>query len=239
MIDLFLKLLLAHVLGDFVLQSENWVIDKMAKKHRSKYLYMHLLVHLSLLFVILQFNIYYWMGIILIVISHGLIDLAKLHAQAFIDARLNFFLDQFAHIGILVLVTSMYVPVELSWNWIFQPQTMLFLVALVCVSFVSSIIMKVFIGAWKIEEEHESDSLKNAGKYIGILERILVFGFIVLNQWASIGLLIAAKSVLRFNDLTRSKDRKLTEYILIGTLLSFSLALLFSLLYFYFLKQLN
>ena len=63
MIDLFLKLLLAHVLGDFVLQSEKWVLDKMAKKHRSKYLYMHLLVHLSILFVILQFNIYYWMGI--------------------------------------------------------------------------------------------------------------------------------------------------------------------------------
>lgn len=236
MIDLFLKLLLAHVLGDFVLQSEKWVLDKMAKKHRSKYLYLHLLVHLFLLIVILQFDVHYWMGIAIIVISHGLIDLAKLHLQASIDTRLNFFLDQVAHVCILIGVTSIYMPITYSWDWIFQPQTMLFLVALVCVSFVSSIIMKVLISAWKIEEENETDSLKNAGKYIGILERLLVFGFIVLNQWASIGLLIAAKSVLRFNDLSRSKDRKLTEYILIGTLLSFSLALIVSLLYTYFLK---
>lgn len=133
----------------------------------------------------------------------------------------------------------MYVPMEFSSAWIFNSQTTLFLVAVVCVSYVSSIIMKVLISAWKMDEENESDSLKNAGKYIGILERLLIFGFIILNQWASIGLLIAAKSVLRFNDLSRSKDRKLTEYILIGTLQSYSLAIIISLLYTYFIKLVN
>jgi len=37
--------------------------------------------------------------------------------------------------------------------------------------------------------------------------------------------LIAAKSVFRFGDLRESKNRKLTEYILIGTLLSFGIAI--------------
>ena len=238
MIELFLKIVLAHLLGDFVFQPEKWVEDKMIKKQRSFYLYGHLLVHLMILLIILQFNTYYWMGIAIIVSSHGLIDLIKLHLQSRIDNRLNFFLDQMAHGCVLLWVASMYEMFEFSLDWIFQPQTILFLVAVVCVTFVSAIIMKVLISAWKIDEENESDSLKNAGKYIGILERLLVFGFIILNQWASIGLLIAAKSVLRFNDLSRAKDRKLTEYILIGTLLSFSLALLFSLLYTYFLKLL-
>ncbi|TVR27761.1 MAG: DUF3307 domain-containing protein, partial [Balneolaceae bacterium] len=36
---------------------------------------------------------------------------------------------------------------------------------------------------------------------------------------------LAAKSIFRFGDLTRSKDRKLTEYILVGTLLSFLIAI--------------
>jgi hypothetical protein len=36
---------------------------------------------------------------------------------------------------------------------------------------------------------------------------------------------LAAKSVFRFGDLKESKDRKLTEYILIGTLLSFGIAI--------------
>lgn len=35
MIELFLKILLAHLLGDFVFQPEKWVVDKMAKKQRS------------------------------------------------------------------------------------------------------------------------------------------------------------------------------------------------------------
>lgn len=239
MIELFLKILLAHLLGDFVFQPEKWVLDKMAKKHRSVYLYWHLLVHLLLLLTILQFDADYWLGIVMIVLSHGLIDLLKLHLQSKIDNRVNFFLDQIAHVSLLVCVASMYVPMEFSSAWIFNSQTTLFLVAVVCVSYVSSIIMKVLISAWKMDEENESDSLKNAGKYIGILERLLIFGFIILNQWASIGLLIAAKSVLRFNDLSRSKDRKLTEYILIGTLLSYSLAIIISLLYTYFIKLVN
>ncbi|GAA4807218.1 hypothetical protein [Litoribaculum gwangyangense] len=39
--------------------------------------------------------------------------------------------------------------------------------------------------------------------------------------------LIAAKPVLCFGDLPKTKRRKLTEYILAGTLLSFGLAILF------------
>ncbi|MFV0501856.1 MAG: hypothetical protein ACK5MH_09735 [Bacteroidales bacterium] len=42
---------------------------------------------------------------------------------------------------------------------------------------------------------------------------------------SGIGFLLAAKSIFRFGDLKDSKDRKLTEYILIGTLLSFAVAI--------------
>lgn len=74
------------------------------------------------------------------------------------------------------------------------------------------------------------ESLSNAGKFIGMLERLLVFIFIVTGHWEGIGFLLAAKSVFRFGDLKESKDRKMTEYILIGTLLSFSIALTVGLL---------
>jgi|TARA_B100001059_G_C17836907_1_gene588819 hypothetical protein len=84
---------------------------------------------------------------------------------------------------------------------------------------------------WILDEDDANDSLEKAGKYIGILERLFVFGFIIINQWSAIGLLIAAKSVFRFGDLSKAKDRKLTEYILIGTLLSFGIAISVGLLY--------
>jgi len=48
----------------------------------------------------------------------------------------------------------------------------------------------------------------------------------VTGHWEAIGFLIAAKSVFRFGDLKESKERKLTEYILIGTLLSFGIAMI-------------
>ena len=79
---------------------------------------------------------------------------------------------------------------------------------------------------WSESLNSSSDaSLSNAGKYIGILERLLIFTFVVSGHWEAIGFLIAAKSVFRFGDLKESKERKLTEYILIGTLLSFGIAL--------------
>lgn len=86
---------------------------------------------------------------------------------------------------------------------------------------------------WSLQEDHSTDSLENAGKYIGMLERLFIFGFIALQQWQAVGFLLAAKSVFRFSDLSRAKDRKLTEYILTGTLVSFGLAIVSSLAYEY------
>lgn len=73
------------------------------------------------------------------------------------------------------------------------------------------------------------DSLQKAGTYIGMLERLLIWLFILVGRWEGVGFLLAAKSVFRFGDLKESNDRKLTEYILIGTLLSFTWAILIGL----------
>jgi hypothetical protein len=87
--------------------------------------------------------------------------------------------------------------------------------------------------------EGKDDSLKNAGKYIGILERLFVFLFVIIGTWEPIGYLLAAKSIFRFGDLRESKDRKLTEYILIGTLLSFGISILVALLVKHLILQLQ
>jgi hypothetical protein len=92
--------------------------------------------------------------------------------------------------------------------------------------------MKTIFLKWNISELTKNhESLKDAGKYIGILERILVFIFIILNHWEAVGFLITAKSVFRFGDLKESKDRQLTEYILIGTLISFGIAITTGIIY--------
>lgn len=95
----------------------------------------------------------------------------------------------------------------------------------------SSIIIRELLRGWSEKIiDTENESLTDAGKYIGILERLFVFMFFLLNQLIAIGFLITAKSVFRYGDLSQSKNRKLTEYILIGTLTSFGFALLTGLL---------
>ncbi|WP_431163580.1 DUF3307 domain-containing protein [Flagellimonas beolgyonensis] len=231
---LALKLILAHFLGDFALQPARWVEDKLQKKWRSKYLYYHIGVHLVLLLALLQFQ---HLGIVAgIVVTHFGIDVGKLALTNTKNYRWLFVVDQVLHL--LVLTGALYLmePFTLDLAGWFSEKTLLLITFLVFVTFVSGIVMRMFLAPYideiaKEDASGEGGSLKNAGTYIGMLERLFVFGFILMQQWAAIGLLIAAKSVFRFGDLNKGKNRKLTEYVLIGTLLSFGLAILSGMLY--------
>lgn len=233
---LIVKLLIAHIIGDFVFQPSHWVEDKKRNKHKSKYLYVHGLVHFVALLVLFQFNWSYLPYFIIIVVSHIIIDLIKINLEGKINTRWLFLADQLLHIIVIGAVVYFKAPYKLGIEKLYSNESLLLILALLLITSVSSIIMKTVMSKWNLEEDNSEDSLKSAGKYIGILERLFVFSFILLNQWSAIGLLIAAKSVFRFGDLSRAKDRKLTEYILIGTLISFGLAIFVGLLYKYFIK---
>lgn len=196
-------------------------------------------MHLISLIVLLEFNWSYWLSILIIVVSHLIIDFFKLSLNGKINQRFLFAIDQLLHLFIISIVVFVNVPFEMKFEKIYSTQSLLFILAILVISFVSSIIMKIIMSKWTLEEDNTEDSLDSAGKYIGILERLFVFGFILLNQWSAIGLLIAAKSVFRFGDLSRAKDRKLTEYILIGTLISFGIAILVGLFYQHLAKQIG
>ncbi|GAA4897896.1 DUF3307 domain-containing protein [Flaviramulus aquimarinus] len=233
MLTLAIKLILAHLIGDFLLQPQKWVNHKETHKIKSKFLYGHILVHLGALLLVLQGNTTYWLGILIIVISHYILDVIKLYLKPKLNNRLLFALDQLAHVIVIALVVNSYEPYAFSINTLFETKTLLFITSILCLTKVSSIIMKTIISKWDLKAYTEEASLQNAGAYIGILERLFVFMFIITNHWEGVGFLIAAKSVFRFSDLSKAKDRKLTEYILIGTLLSFGLAILFGMGYEY------
>ena len=239
MLTLAIKLILAHVIGDFLLQPTRWVEHKQAHKHKSKYLYWHILIHAITLIVVLQFQFKYWLALIIIPISHYLIDVIKLHLNTKVNNRLLFGLDQLAHLIIIALVIQIYESYTLNFNLLFAPETLLFLTCIIGITTASSIIMKTIISKWDLTEYNKEATLEDAGAYIGILERLLVFIFIITNHWEGVGFLITAKSVFRFSDLSKAKDRKLTEYILIGTLISFGLAIAFGIGYQYVLELLK
>lgn len=226
-LSLLLPLLLSHFLGDFLLQPNSWVKHKEDKKHRSKYLYFHVAIHAILLLLTLKFNLSYWFIILFIVFTHFLIDWGKLMLTNKVNAILLFFTDQLLHLSIILGIVYFQKPFNIDFYKLEEPKLLITLIALLLVSMVSSVIIKVLIFKLKVGEETPN----NAGKYIGILERLFIFFFVVNNYWAGIGFLLAAKSIFRFGDLTNAKDKNLTEYILIGTLLSFGLAIACGVIY--------
>ncbi|PAU93915.1 hypothetical protein CK503_09590 [Aliifodinibius salipaludis] len=79
------------------------------------------------------------------------------------------------------------------------------------------------VGLKSLGKTEEVDQKEyNTGRIIGLLERTFVFLFVLLNQFAAIGFILAAKGVTRFKDF---ESRTFAEYVLIGTLLSALLAM--------------
>lgn len=72
--------------------------------------------------------------------------------------------------------------------------------------------------------------LPNAGRIIGYLERALVMLLVWIDQPSGIGFLVTAKSILRFGDIKDSHSRRVTEYVMVGNLLSFTWAILIAVL---------
>lgn len=231
---LFLKIILAHFIGDFALQSDNWIKDKEKRKIRSASLYRHILIH-ALLLIVLIHDPAYWLPILIIIVFHYIIDVGKLYLQDAYPSSLWFWIDQLAHILVLAAVAVNYFGLDPNnWFSVNDNQFILILIAIIFVTLVSSRLIRIMISQWSPEtEDSDDDSLSNAGHFIGMLERLFVFAFVITANFQAVGFLLAAKSVFRFGDLKESKDRKLTEYILIGTLLSFGLAILSAWIYLY------
>ncbi|MGJ3235973.1 DUF3307 domain-containing protein [Marivirga sp.] len=231
MITFLLKTLIAHVLGDFVFQSDQWIKDKQLNKAKSKFLYFHIAIHCIILLLLFKFNIEFWLAFIVIPMSHYVIDLIKIHLEERINSRYLFSLDQLAHLSVMLAMSWHYYPQELVFNFHLSDSIYFLALCILILTYGVAVLIKVIMSKWDLPEDSDKDSLSKAGKYIGILERLFVFSFVVMQEWQAIGFLIAAKSVFRFGDLSRAKDRKLTEYILIGTLLSFGFAILIGFLY--------
>ncbi len=228
---LFLKLLLAHIIGDFLIQPEKWVKDKEKKKLKSPKLYLHVILHIILMLLII-WDISLYLMILSIGLLHFIIDAGKLLLQKKKNKRYLFFIDQLLHITTIVIILSLFTNQDLFLNFKITEVTLLLFICILFLTKPTSIIMRMIFTKWKIEKfTKDNESLKDAGQYIGILERLLVFTFIIIDHWEAVGFLITAKSVFRFGDLTASKERKLTEYILIGTLISFGVAIIIGLTY--------
>lgn len=228
MIELSVQLVLAHLLGDFVLQPARWIRSRNKHKFRSPALYYHVAVHILSMLMVMGFDCRYLIAFWVIPVSHLIIDGFKARYHSKYNERILFLTDQALHLLVIGGVVFYYFPGEADFSLLRSPGTLLTLTALIFISYASGIILKVLLSKWseEISGDKKYQGMSEAGRYIGILERLFIFFFVITGRWEGIGFLLTAKSIFRFGDLTTNKDHKLTEYILIGTLLSFGIAIL-------------
>lgn len=164
---------------------------------------------------------------LLLAISHVLIDLVK----SYYSGLGYFIVDQFLHVLMLVIVWLCLT--DIGFGMILQyvrtlldaPNLLVVLAYLLLMKPASLLISLILAKLVTLKSTSKQGALAG-GHLIGIAERLLILTLILVEQYSAIGLVVAAKSVLRFNDLRDSHDRTLTEYILLGSLLSFSITLL-------------
>ncbi|MEX2608256.1 MAG: DUF3307 domain-containing protein [Kiritimatiellia bacterium] len=165
--------------------------------------------------------------------SHVLIDLVKSKAilrgltRDSTETKL-FFKDQITHmIAIGLLIYWLEGCAEVGWYIAISDITrwLAFASAFFFVCKPSNIIIKHVLDGFKIEPGKENHTKKqepienqsavlNAGRLIGACERILLLLLLVKGLFTEAGLILGAKSILRYENAGKN------EYVLVGTLLS-------------------
>jgi len=245
--NILIRLILAHLISDFILQSTKWAESKDNKGFSSGYLYWHVIVT-GITSLILVWNLNWFIPIAAITLIHGLCDGLKGEINKrclnLSSPKYLFFIDQLIHlitiIIIWLIVTKQWVLFGKEITHLCQNEnTWYYLLGYVFISLPLAVIIGKLTESWSKELDNtagiigfqnktttkNNQGLNNAGRWIGVIERIMIFTFILIHQFAAIGFLLAAKSVLRFGDLKDNTNHKKTEYIIIGTFLSFMLAI--------------
>jgi hypothetical protein len=235
-----LALLLAHVLGDFVLQ-RTAVVNNKADRPVAAYA-EHGLVHLFLMVgalaafttaPVIRFSTL--VALVVLTIVHIALDITKQHLTT--DGRGSpawlFAWDQVLHVVTVAAVAAYLAPPSLrdlqtSWAWASDTVlvvTLGYTVVVFGAGYFNGVLLRPLSTPIETREGTEPGQpvgmpggLQRAGLLIGFFERFLIMTAVLVNSPAGVGLVIAAKSVFRFGE-ARS-DRRAAEYFLIGTFVS-------------------
>ncbi len=249
-LPILFKFLIAHFAGDFLLQPSR-IVEKRRKSLFNLALVYHILIHLACILVVFLFDVD-WLMVVVILTAHGLIDMLKAGAEIRLSRLVpektagkhpgwniwTFVVDQVLHLIVILVVWL----VATGQSGVIDSFTVpdrwwLILLAYLVLTTPTGMLIGKLVRRWYEEILSGSEQatgtvtagaggLPKAGSWIGVIERVLTLSFILIGSFEAIGFLLAAKSILRIGDLKDDREHKKTEYILIGTLLSFGITIM-------------
>ncbi|MGH9682215.1 MAG: DUF3307 domain-containing protein [Candidatus Acidiferrales bacterium] len=240
----FLALYLAHLLSDFVFQTSRLVRRK-CEGQVSGYLEHGVVLYASAIVIAGFFvphvaaSLRFYFVVFGLTLVHLLIDFCKINlARAKItgNGARSFLGDQVLHFITVALAAALIVraplaelrPVLGALRRVDERVLLLFVVyagVIFAGGYLIRFLTRPMMGHARAGDSQTQESrsqLNNAGMYIGWLERFLVLTALLLHSPATVGLIIAAKSIARYPEF---KDERFAEYFLIGTLLSIGIAI--------------
>jgi len=244
--QIFLRTLLAvylgHLLADFVFQTRR-LVDAKLRGRPSAYLLHGLIHYLSAILLVGFFvpgsivALSTHLVIASLALVHLLIDSAKVQLEARRVIRRvagSYVADQFVHLLTVVLAAwllspgvsfmTLTAPLQASRSLgnKFLAVPVIYLGVIFGGGYLIRSLTRSLTETVKDDEfEKAGEQLQNAGLYIGWLERFLILTALLLQSPAAVGLILAAKTITRYPEF---KSPRFAEYVLIGTLLSVSLA---------------
>ena len=235
--SLLTLLVVGHVLGDFLLQTQ-WMARKKERHWGMLLLHVALVfvAHVAVLWPFLSGRLL--VGVLGLSVLHFVFDGARARACGRWGASLAaFFVDQALHLGaVLVLwglvvnwtggVASAWSPSEawLIWYARWSAVAAAYVFNGRGATRIVRGVLEGFPGAVPADVDGSGNEYE-MGRTIGNLERYLALTLVLFNQWAALGLIMAAKSIARFPELTGRRHKDFAEYYLIGTLTSVLVAL--------------
>lgn len=225
--SILLRLVFAHILSDFFLQTDRIAHGKSAENpKRWLFLTLHSLTHAVVAYVLVaQWQM--WYIPVTLFVTHFIIDAIK--SSVGHDNPSLFLSDQAMHLVVMIVLWLSVTPESIgsivqSAVQALPDNIWTLLITYALMLRPASILMSLLLKKWE-KVSAISQSLPDGGKWIGYLERLLILTFIITDNIDGVGFLLAAKSVFRFGDLNKAKDIKTTEYVMIGTLTSFAIAI--------------
>ncbi len=227
-VDIFIALLAAHVLGDFVIQTQRDV----ARKRRPEVMARHVIAHGLLAYFLVGLWPALWIPVA-VALLHFVVDWYKVR---FGEPTLAWFLgDQAVHLVVLAVIAAVAAYFNDITVWhsiaphILFPAMALFAGYVLTVR-VGGMVTQLVLAPYLTEMQSRMGEgrmpwergFESGGKIIGYLERTLLFVFVIAGNVAAVGFLVAAKAFFRIGEIKDAENRLEAEYIIIGTLTSFA-----------------